>query len=422
MSSDASRKSPNGKGRIRPREEKRSDELVLSPWMVEVWKALGFDAEEESRKPGVWKDARSKTLTFDYVDELDKKSKVGQKPRTLSSRQYVLHCSRTDPAVKDYEEKISPELMNMRYEEIGFWKAHTWSNQVLVLVDGGKSKREGKSDLEITSFIIVALATIPLSGEKPEITTDKNQIYAQIQSLLSNDQNDSDPPEIQYLSEKGPKSEVVFLYEKAKRTWEQLFTKNVSVVTKERFQVVTHLNQESFDKLTRLQHVVEREDWFKICMFLLCSLDPEAIGNDTREMDEAVELVKKKVLHFSLMTMVDDYSLSNTETGVDIIPAFRLWRYSFYMLFIRDSSQNVRRFYLCKHHKGDHFMFQYNPYTDHVTAFQITSEPDVNKVFFYIVPIEGVPCDPIPTFNSLTEVYNELRSSAPNPVTSEASA
>jgi len=403
--SDTSRRST--RGQVRPRE------MPIKQWMIDLWDALGLNVEEQEKKLHIWKAAKSKTLAFGSVDETSGEDgvKLVQKARTLSSRQYVLHCSRTESIVASYEAEIS-KIPGLKYDEIGFSKPRSWKNQALLVVDGGKCRKGGKPDPEITSFIIVGLVNTNTNRIFTIVNNkEKEEIFNQIEPFLNIIDNISDPPQIFYRSEKGS-SLVIALYDKARKMWEQFFTKNVSVVTKERFQVVTHLKLDTFDKLTRLKHVVEKEDWYKICMFL-CPTDPEFIEGNTEELVEAVKLVENKVLHFSLMTMVDGYSLDQSVTGVDIIPAFRLWRYSFYQLFIRDTERRFRRFFLCKHHQGDNFMFQYNPSCDCVSAVPLWSAGDVAKRFFYIVPIEGLPCDRLPAFDSLTQLYEDLCSPPP---------
>jgi len=386
------------------------------PWAKAVWDSLGLNAEE--RTSPIWSAGKSKTVAFKCFDE----SLGEQIEYEMPNPQYVLYCRRDavrrderaspegdhECIVKKIERELPPFPEGDRHPDecIGFCKV-SGIDELLVVVD---TKKRNK-DKEPTSFIIVALFR---KGDLREdrFTIDKSEIFGRIKVFLDVDLFNTDPPRVPPSDERSRRPQALLLYEKAESIWKELFTRS-TVVTKERFEDRTGIERDSYSLLTRFENCVEKEDWYKFCLFLCSCRDPQAIRDNQEELKEAIELTKNKVLHFSLMTMVDNYSLSASDFGgthVDIIPAFRLWRYSFYQLFVSAPSVPVHKFFLCKHHAGDPFIYQYNPYSDCIKLLPPSLPVDKkDRKFFYIVPIEdhteAVTSEYLPVFDSLGHVY-----------------
>jgi len=388
----------------RPRPSARKS---VEDWQKRIYTILGIDPDDESRTQSFY-GARSKTIYFRHDGG---KEKI----RQISSRQYVLY-TRVDNTLSlfdDIRKKIFPKYRDSKV--IGFWRAQHSDNVVFILVDRDDLVRK-KSQEEPGAFQIVAMLK-KLDERAGVIYDDQSTMFTELRPFLNIVGNISDPPAIMYdPSDHEPyaKEEKPFAlrcFENAKSIWEGYFTKNVSVVTKGRFQAMTGLK--AFDKLTRLQNVVEKEDWFKIAVFLSpdCTPMKSLVRNDT-VFDEATRLVDAKYLHFSLITNIEEYSLARAEHPVNIIPAFRLWKYGMYMLFIQDETDRGlhHRFLLCRHFAEDPYLFYYNPYSDTVGVFRVPDSAAQKRAFFYIVPRAVRSDGHIFVFDSLDDVVRTLES------------
>jgi len=313
----------------------------------------------------------------------------------------------TRDIVEQIKKNIHDKMKNHDVKFIGFWRAHRWGDKLLILVDHGKIGNKLSDDGSPAAFEIVA--SLIKKKDKFEFIVGDDELMNDLRPFLNITGNVSDPPKIIGSLSKRPFAESALI--NAREFWDKSFTKNAAAVTHGRFKAVTQLDQEVFEKLTRLKTVVDKEDWFKIAVYLSPNCDSlRSLSTNCEELREATELVKRNILHFQMMTAVEDFKIDEDgENRIDIIPAFRLWKYGIYSLFIR-KDKKVHRFFLCKHCAGDCTTLAYDPYKDFVMADEIRNKSYVNKKFFYILPnkFSASRDDEIPIFDSLTDVYNKI--------------
>jgi len=381
-------------GKKRPR-----DSSDLKEWMIHIYNVLGFDPTNPEEGVHL-ENARSKTLFFVFDGVR----------RQITSRQYVLYTGEDDfdGTIKKIWKSVREIRADVSFKYVGFWRASSWDNKLLILIDRDWARKKStvESDGSPVAFEIVAMYA------KGDVVTDPRAFYNDIKPFLNILEDVSEPPEIDtsvcsdLLRNERPHS--LKLYEIAKSLWDVSFTKNVSVVAKSRFEVMIQIDSKLFSPLTRLQHVVEKEDWYKMAVFLSSEFNGKKSFLNKSEYEEAVRLVECGVLHFCLMTTIDDYEFDpeKKSVGVDIIPAFRFWKYGFYVLYVRKGTE-IHRFFLCKHYPGDRLMFSYEPFTDSIKVFPLRGDERVRRKFFYIVPRETSESG-VPVFSSLSDVNTQI--------------
>jgi len=393
----------SSKGMKRPRDSR-------GEWPKQIFKTLlGLNPKDDvwDKVSDIWHEARSKTV---YLDP--------EKKVQISSRQYVIYTAvdsvgRTpmeDSLINEILDRISftdasgmypgsaPRLGETRC--IGFWRARIWIDLLLILVNHGAPTEDGAPP----AFRIVGAFKRAPQAVTYEILLNERDYFGQLKPFLNTSGNISDPPKIH--SNFRPFAEKAL--ESARTFWDDCFTKNTSSVTKGRFEAVTRIRQKDFVHFTRLQSVVDKEDWLKMAVFLSNNCDDaRTLHTNSAELREAAFLVGKNILHFSLMTMVDEYKICESgEDRVDIIPAFRLWKVGVYVLFIRKACK-IHRFFLCKHYADDPLMLGYDPFSDSIIVHEMTDPELFRKRFFYIMPRGFETSEPIPIFDSLKQLCEE---------------
>lgn len=394
----------------------------IPEWKSSIYSDLGLDAAVQE-KLGYFNDARSKTIYF-FTER--------EKERKISTRQYIPYiykddalklCKNTDKCYSKLNMicKFCQNL-GVRFNVIGFWRASNWRNELLILINRNDLARGAKSKSEPAAFKVVAL----LENEK--VTSEEKIIYNKLKPLLNIVENPSAPPEILYspfVEKKWCPPMSCKIYEAAKKFWEvRLFNKQDAAVTKGQFEIKLKDKEVTIDEkclncLTRLKTVVEKEDWLKIAVFF--SLDAADIrtglNSNAKGFIEAKKLTDEGILHFSLITHIDEYCLDMIPPTqkVVIIPAYRLWQYGFYMLYARpEVGGKFERFFLAKHCNNDPFLMSYEPFIDKIEAILISDKEKElkSKQFFYIVPRRPVNAEEfikqLVAFESLSNVVSSI--------------
>ncbi len=370
-------------------------------WQEKIYSVLGLKPEV-----GCFKDTRSKTIYF-----IDPKEQI----RKICIRQYVLYIEEAKVASEcaDLFKNIYEFVKNSgkSFKVIGIWRAACRENELYILVDRDDLARKRSGfraeavEYDPGAFEVVGLFR---KGEKDNILiSNKNEIFAKLKPYLDILEDPSIPPKITYTRKdwecRVPYSCLIF--ENAKAAWRLLFSPQTAVVSKDRFRVTISF-PDSFSDLTRLQHFVDREDWLKFAVFFSPTFKSitTSLAENKTEFDEAKELTEEGILAFK--TFSDEYNFEEAPKNIGIVPAYRFWRYGFYVLYVRKDGV-VHRFFLAKHCKHDECLMYYNPYADEIGLYTLLKDRWLQEKFFYIVPYEPKSYDDgdsLPYFTSLKDV------------------
>ena len=362
-------------------------------WQDRVWQFL----EKEGTAWG--RAANSKTINYT----------VGGRRVPISSRQYVLFTTPDDAHVESVTERLGVAWgANAR---IGFWVPNAWKD-VRMLVLEGRAEGDGvPPSFDVRGMLEMRDRDQADSARRYDVVTDARAVYEQVCPYLTVEDCSRPPvPVAPRGADARGRADPGALLASAEALWATRLGKDVAAATVGCFALKfpafkPEPARARLERLTRLTGVVEKDDWCKLAVFGAPAWDrADSLLADRSELD-AVDALPW--VRFALMTNVDNDRVDLADGRLALIPAFRLWRYAFYLLQVARAGTR-HRFYLARHPAGAPWLYAYDPVRDRL-ALGPAPPALAPRHFYYIVPHSPDQLPRVPVFGSLAELGARLQ-------------
>ena len=378
-----------------------SDKKVV--WQDRVWKFMEKDGKT------MWgRAANSKTINYS----------VGGRRVPISSRQYVLFTTPDDPHVQSVTERLGWTWdANAR---IGFWAPSAWVGARVLVLEGRAEGDGTPPSFDVRAMLEMRDASEEAGAARYSVVTDARAVYERVFPYLTVEDCSRPPqPQPPRGMEARGRTDPGALLASAEALWAARLGKDVAAATVGCFALKfpafrPDAVRARLERLTRVTGVVEKEDWCKLAVFCSPAWDhAAALLTDRSELEAVCAL---PWVRFALMTNIDDErELVAGEGQLALVPAFRLWRYAFYLLqVVRAGSHH--RFYVGRHCAGGPWLYAYDPLCDRL-ALAPAPPGLVARHFYYIVPHSPTQLPRVPVFSTLAELGARLQPT-PSPLPS----